>query len=77
MTPKHVLNHVAARKFYNAQRLDLKIIKRDPEMACIHDCQMTSQYCIMNCSGDVACISQCNRAEAQCISGEINDSHKQ
>lgn len=39
-------------------------------MACVHDCQMTSQYCIMNCSGDVTCISQCNRAEAQCISGE-------
>ena len=39
-------------------------------MACVHDCQITSQYCIMNCSGNVTCISQCNRTEAQCISGK-------
>ena len=55
---------------YNGHCSRYKIIWRDPDMACVHDCQITSQYCIMNCSGDVTCISQCNRTEAQCISGK-------
>jgi len=39
----------------------------DPDAACTRDCQVANQNCIIGCSGDVTCISNCNRSEAQCI----------
>ena len=42
----------------------------DPDAACTRDCQVANQNCIIGCSGDVTCISNCNRSEAQCIGGK-------
>ena len=44
---------------------------RNPDLACTQGCIAQNQDCIMNCGGDVTCISQCGRAEQQCISGKI------
>ena len=55
----------------------------DPDAACTRDCQVANQNCIIGCSGDVTCISNCNRSEAQCIGGKksarrvLNDNQRE
>ena len=50
---------------------DLWMKLRNPDLACTQGCIAQNQECIVNCGGDVTCISQCGRAEQQCISGKI------
>ena len=47
------------------------LLLRNPDLACTQGCIAQNQECIVNCGGDVTCISQCGRAEQQCISGKI------
>ena len=49
---------------------DKRLLFSDPDANCALDCQLANQNCIIGCSGDVTCMSNCNRSEAECISGE-------
>ena len=42
---------------------------REPDLTCTNKCQTEYKECIIGCSNDTICISQCNRLESDCING--------
>ena len=60
-----------ARKNFIDLKLPQILSFSDPDANCARDCQVANQNCIIGCSGDTMCMSDCNRSEAQCIGGKI------
>ena len=46
---------------------------RDPELrdACTERCETSLLECILECSNDTTCLTNCIRLETECINGEI------